>query len=63
MTVDALRLPCSDSKKFLQKINSDVDSIYLAQRIDTLYKLSSGFHDSLEAKNLSLVYLKEVVKE
>ena len=47
---------CRD--KVLSKIENDMDSIRLAKKIDTLYRLSVvKFNNSLE-KDLALIYLK-----
>ena len=57
--------PCSEacraSKSFEDKITNDLDVIGLVRRVDTNYKLSSAFYQNVAEKDLSLIYLKEIV--
>ena len=57
--------PCSEAcrtaKSLEDKITNDLDVIGLVRKVDTNYKLSSAFYPNLTQKNLSLIYLKEIV--
>lgn len=57
-----LNLPCCKDE-VIQKIETDLDTIRLAQKVDNCYHLSTVGYSSLVEKNLSLVFLKERIKE
>ena len=56
------RIPCVDDRA-LEKVHQDLEFISVAQRTENMYKLSANFHEHLAAKQLSQVYLKEVIRE
>ena len=46
-----------------KKIQNDLHYLYLVRNVDTLFHLSSALFERLQAKNLSLVFVKEKIDE
>ena len=46
-----------------KKINNDLNYVWLVRYVDTAFNLSSALFDRLQAKNLSLVFVKDKIEE
>lgn len=46
-----------------KKLLNDLNYLWLVKHVDTLFQLSSALFNRIQAKNLSLVYVKEKVDE
>lgn len=46
-----------------KKIKHDLSYLWLVKNVDNLYQLSSAFFQRIQAKNLSLIYIKEKIDE
>jgi len=46
-----------------KKIKNDLNYVWLVRYVDTIFNLSSSLFDRLQAKNLSLVFVKEKIDE
>ena len=57
-----LKIPCVDNA-VMKKMEEDLDLINCVQRVENCYNLSSAFYPNLESRQLSLVFLKAIIKE
>ena len=46
-----------------KKIQNDLNYLWLVRYVDNIFMLSSALFDRIQAKNLSLVFVKEKIDE